>query len=560
VGRLLLEQLRGCLARIYERGAPGTLRAEGLARLAKDLALGSFSSDDIVGLWRIGLLRADLVHTVRPLEAPGVMPLSQGADGSVLQLDSRVIEHRAQGYGGALGQGIQANGEMELWFHPFRAYVLFHVQRTLKVETTDTQYLVYPDGIERVAARIRGELDRWTSSAVFCDRFDHWNLTVELAILCEALWHAPMPGFPGYHAERREAFEGYRTQLTSMIANLGKAEVRTRREELGFDADLLDSNRNVQVLLRLMLQQHLEKLKGPLGGAMQFLSMAEAIRRAAEEALGQMLPEEDEIGPGQWMAGARKMLYGSERVFDAERRDLRDFLSLLGLDFGTKVRCYVEGDTEWGALSHAIASAGHVELVNLAGQVVEKRRKGLAFAEGLANDFNARVFSVIVLDADRDEFVRAVKKAAHEKKFFGRYFLCEPDFELGNFSHRELVDIALELSKVDELDSVAREHRRTRLYAATADMTANSTLWAALDADGVRDVGKGEKWGRALMQFAMQHPRRSDAGEESVEERPLMEAARLVMRTRDAGFMRSLDELELDPLTGRLNPKASSPK
>lgn len=555
---LLLDQLRGYLVRIYECGAPGALRADGLARLAKDRALGSFSSEDIVGLWRIGLLRADLVRTDHPIESTGITQLSKAADGTVLQLDSRPIEHRVQGYGGALKQGIQVDGEVELWFHPFRAYVLFHVQRTLKLETTDTQYLIYPDGIETVAARIRVELDRWTSSEAFCERFDHWNLTAELAMLCEALWHAPMPGIPGYRAERREAFEAYRTLLNSVIAALGKAEVRTRREELGFDADLLDSNRNVQVLLRLMLQQHLEKLKGPLGGAMQLLSMAEAIRRAAEEALGEQLPEEDEIGPGQWMMGARKMLYGSERVFDAERRDLRDFLGLLGLDFGTKVRCYVEGDTEWGAFSHAVAGAGHVELVNLAGQVVEKRRKGLAFADGLANDFSARVFSVIVLDSDREEFVKAVKKAAHERRFFGCYFLCEPDFELGNFSHCELVDVALSLSRIDELDRVALEERRLRLYAATATMTSNSELWAALQAEGIRDVRKGEPWGRALMEFAMRHPRRSKVSNTTGDERPVLEAAKLVMRTRHAGFMNSLAELALDPLTGRLVPRPGS--
>lgn len=558
MNRSLLDQIRGGLARIFERGAPGTLRAEGLGSLAKELGLGSFSRDEIVGLWQIGLLRADLVLADRSIEMPGLTLLSSNDEEVSVHLDCRVIEHRQAGFGGALrveSDADSADNELELWFHPFRLYVLFHVQRTLRVETTNTQYLIYPDGLVTVAARVREALDRWTSSEAFSDRFDHWNVTAELAIACEALWHAPRAGIAGNRADQPEAFNAYRSQVNSLIADIGKAEVHARREELGFNADTLDGNRNIQTLLRLMLQQHLEKLKGPLGGAMKFLSMAEAIRRAAEVALNEQLPEEDEIGPGQWMVGARKMLYGSERVFDAERRDLRDYLSLLGLDFGTKVRCYVEGDTELGAFSHAAAGAGHVELVNLAGQVVEKRRKGLAFADGLANDFSARVFSVIVLDKDRAEFVKAVKKAAKEKRFFGRYFLCEPDFELGNFAHRELVDIALALSRIDELDPEALEARRVRLYSTTANLASNSELWIALEAEGVRDVGKGEQWGRELMKFAIQHPQRCASAGGNLEDRPIIEVARLMMRTRDAGFMRSLNDLDLDPETGELNPK-----
>ena len=523
--------------------------------MAKELGLDSFSGDDIVGLWRMGLLRADLVRADQRIERPGLTLLEPEDDGSSIYLDSRVIEQRIDGHGGALKTASEVRDDVELWFHPFRLYVLFHVQRTLRVETTNTQYLIYPEGIVTVASRIKAELDRWTSSEAFSDRFDYWNATVELAVVCEPFLQGVSASLGFNRVDQRADFNSYLVQLRSLLTDIGKPEIRTRREELGFSADSLDGNRNVQVLLRLMLRQHLEKVKGSLGGAMRLLSMAEVIRRAAEDAFGEQLPEEDEIGPGQWMAGARKMLYGSERVFDSERRDLRDYMGLLGLDFGTKVRCYVEGDTEIGALSHAIAGAGHVELVNLAGQVVEKRRKGLAFVDGLTNDFNARVFSVILLDKDRSEFVKAVKKAAQEKRFFGRYFLWDPDFEFGNFSNRELVDVALSLTKVDELDACAREGKRMHLYLATSKATANAELWSALASEGIQDIGKGEHWGRALMMFAIQHPQRPAADDGIVEDRPVVEAARLMLRTRDAGFMRSVAELDLDPDTGKLVPK-----
>lgn len=503
----------------------------------------------------MGLLRADLICADRDMDTPGLKLLELGDHGSKKYLDTRVIRHRSQGHGGSLQATDKSFDDVELWFHPFRLLVLFHVQRTLKVTTTNTQYLVYPEGVLTVAKEVLKALHHWTSSEAFSERFDHWNTTAELSMACEPFWIRTTRLLIGGKEQSAIDINTYLAQLRLFLVDLGKPEILAVRAELGFNAHTLDSNRDVQVLLRLMLRQHLEKVKGSLGCAMRFLSMAEVIRRAAEEAFGEKLPEEDEIGPGQWMAGARMMMYGSERVFDAERRDLRDYLGLLGLDFGTKVRCYVEGPTEVGAMSHGVAGSGHVEVINLAGQVIEKRRKGLAFVDGLTNDFNARVFSVILLDKDRSEFVNAVRKAAREKRFFGRFFLCEPDIEFGNFANHELVNIALSLTKVDELDPTAREARRARLYVATAGATANAGLWEALEAEGIHDIGKGEEWGRALMAYAILHPQRQVAGEQKGRDRPIVESARLLLRTRDAGFMRSVAELEVDPESGELVPK-----
>ena len=57
------------------------------------------------------------------------------------------------------------------------------------------------------------------------------------------------------------------------------------------------------------------------------------------------------------------------------------------------------------------------------------------------------------------------------------------------------------------------------------------------------------------MKFAIQHPQRIAPARGSLEDRPLIEVASLMMRTRDAGYLRSLNDLALDPDTGKLNPK-----
>jgi hypothetical protein len=97
--------------------------------------------------------------------------------------------------------------------------------------------------------------------------------------------------------------------------------------------------------------------------------MAETIRRATEAALGRELCEEDELGFGQWMDGARKAIYGTTRILDASKEVRRDFMTSMGLDHGPKVRCYVEGDTELAALVSAVGYGAGAEFVNLRGQI-----------------------------------------------------------------------------------------------------------------------------------------------------------------------------------------------
>lgn len=48
---------------------------------------------------------------------------------------------------------------------------------------------------------------------------------------------------------------------------------------------------------------------------------------------------------------------------------LRDFLGSFGLDGGVKARCYVEGQTELGALRYVLGPTSQCVVVNLSGAV-----------------------------------------------------------------------------------------------------------------------------------------------------------------------------------------------
>jgi hypothetical protein len=284
---------------------------------------------------------------------------------------------------------------------------------------------------------------------------------------------------------------------------------------------------------------------------MQFLCMAEIIRRAAEDALGEELPEEDEMGFGQWMAGARKSIYGSERVFDSSRETRREFLTSMGLDYGVKVRCYVEGETEFGALTSAVGEAGGTEFINLRGQVVEKRGKGLSFAASLKNDRKFHIFSVVVLDQDRADYIRALKKAATDGSFFGRFFVSCPDFEFANFTVSELTDVLLDLAGRD-CDQVPS---RNEILPLVASAKSGKQFFDVLKQYGLYETGKSETWGVALMNCALQNQELPRNHKNAGEKRPVVEISRLLVNARDAGYLRSLEALRVDPDTGDLREK-----
>ncbi len=278
--------------------------------------------------------------------------------------------------------------------------------------------------------------------------------------------------------------------------------------------------------------------------------MAESIRRAAEGAFGVVLLEEDEIGPGQWFPGARKRLYGNDRVFDASKRDLRDYLTLLGLDFGVKVRCYVEGATEFGALEHAVGALGHVQVIDIRGQFAERGGKGLAFAESLEADRKAGVFSVIVLDGDLSDTTRLVGSAAQAERFAGSFFVAKPDFECGNFSAAELISVAVSLGHPDltEPDLAAR---MDQLLGQAPTVKKNGDLSKLLVSHGRPDVRKDERWGKALMMKAIAQPMFGSDDSRSGSKRQIVEAVEVILRMQDVGFLRSTAVERVDPDSGR---------
>lgn len=132
---------------------------------------------------------------------------------------------------------------------------------------------------------------------------------------------------------------------------MGEQQVAKAWEHLCRASSDIEPNRHLHEILRLARNEVREKqLRGPLSGAMCLKTMAEVLRRTAEDVFETQWPEEGE----SWGSGAdyKQRRYGAPRIFDGDRRAADQVLKSFWPAFGLHARWYVEGKTESGALEY----------------------------------------------------------------------------------------------------------------------------------------------------------------------------------------------------------------
>ena len=519
-----------------------------LAGHCREFGIGGINEGIVMGLWRIGLLRADVVTSEADLRTDGLVQVSS-ADGVFAYCDLRTVPSPEKGLSDALDTSGEPDG-LAVHFHPFRAYVVHQIANALELRMSPFQFVMRSEGVLRIANRYIDDLNHWAANPASRDRIAVWNWLAEIAIASEPptyrrIFHM-LRATVGMSFEKTEqALAAHYDRLDVLFRTISADDVRALCHDLVCSAQLIDGNTRIHTLLRLISAQERERLKGSLGLAMLILTMAESVRRAAEHALQVELPEEDEAGFGTWMEGARERLYGTRRVFDADDHALRELLGHVGLRVGIRARLYVEGETEWGAYESELSSTAGIEHVNLRGQTAQKSGNALPFRDSVKSDQKHGIFSVAVVDGDRIDTVKALRKAAADGDFFGRFWISEPDFEFANFTAAELADIAGEYLQEQGLNMSAAAR------AAAAAASSGKQLEAALAIDHIPGL-KGSGWGAALMAYAVRHPRLPVEHAHKGALRPMLETVQLLEQALRSGYMDSVRYMRMDPTTGEL--------
>lgn len=526
------------------------LNSSRFATLAGRRGLGTYGRDTIRTLWNLGLLRADRVTSSSALDRSGLQTINDDHEERREYLDVRVLETRPEGWFDAAKTAPVIPPDLELYFHPFRLFVLFHIRRSFAVHYSQIQSFVNAAGLQKLVESEASWLRQHSAEGTFAASWNWRNDLAALAVATEPLQYPAVSGVTRGSALAEDKdfwrdMDALRSEVTNCYRVLGIEDLREIHQELCIAAELLDPNKDVHVLLRLSGRNLIDDIEGHLGGAMLVLAMAEVIRRETETVFGASFPEEDERGFGYTPETLKQHLYGTRRLLDGTEREKAELVRRFGLDYGPRLRWYVEGDTECAALQSVFGGRGYVEIVNLRGSVAERGGKGVAFRENLALDVTAGRFSFVSIDGDRSDYVRVVRRAAEADEFTGRMFISRPDFELQNFTHDELEEIIWQAAEESGADATRREDMHARVLAAQSGAEILKVAKAAVPE--LAQLEKGRDWGLRLIRYAFRKPEVAPG-----RRRTLVDAIETAMRTHQASFHRHRSEYRVDPSTGDL--------
>jgi hypothetical protein len=511
----------------------------------------NFSAEDIIRLWHLRILKADLVLSERPVGRRGLLLIGRDPDQRFAYGDARVARRPKFGWAGSAAKAPSHPGALDLRFHPFRYWILFSIKWWFSFDIIPMQALNSAHGYQSLGRLFSRLLARREVDSAFKRR----NQTVALLVQSEPCTYASIFGTVQYpfhrsSADQQRLIAEHAVDVNAVYKRIPLRELEHLHRELCLDAYRLDSNRNIYTALRLAKGRSRLEAKDDFGGAVSLRTMAEVLRRMTEKAHEVQLPEEDHAGVGHTSLEVRERIYGSRRLFDGDLAVRREFLRQFELGSGSRVRWYVEGSTEDAGLRAVFGETegNPITIVNLRGNVV--RGDLLAFRDALRDDVRNGVFSVVSLDADREDYARAARKAAEDDEICGHLYIHVPDFEFANFSRVELEEIVWDAA---ERGGAAPAERLQLHSAVAATASGGDFLRAAVRAIPLlARLGKGSAWGQLLMDYAFRYPRSQNG-----TERLLIQAVRVVTQATRVAYNITRKEYRVDPKTGGLAKRAT---
>lgn len=415
-------------------------------------------------------------------------------------------------------------------YHPFRFYIVFEILDSLRIPLARSSYLER----ERVLPTLERHVREWLpSDEQIGARAAKANDIVELAILLEPIYWQYVTGIIGgsiLTMGRKPDNSDYIKRVKQYVKSLCPQKWKDNHDILRRRAASVDDNGSVYLLLRLSCWEQRRKLTGRVSLALWIRHIAEMLRLAFEE-LHEVKWDEEDWAYVRWFENGRKFTYGFERPLDHPDEAQSRLAFLFRLATGSSVRWYVEGETEYYAISKLMpnpASEG-IELINLKGNIATgKDNIAMKLADALAQDKAQRRFSMISFDADVDANVKMIRRQVSEDRIIGYIAANAPDFEFANFTLQELIEVACQ---IDEHYGCLSRSLLEGDWKGVASGKEFEERYCNLSTRQPRGL-KGAQWGGFLAAYAMVHPLRSD----NKEERPILSQVRMGRAARTAHY------------------------
>lgn len=348
-------------------------------------------------------------------------------------------------------------------------------------------------------------------------------------------------------------------------AELEPAEVKEWHRRLSTTAHLRKDDAEAWFLLiRHASFDKRDKLKGMLRVAHDYYEMAELLRLLLKDATGEKLPAEDDYQSGGYW---KTQVYGVQEINYLDRRVLKQITREFGLDAAYRGYWFVEGDTEAGFFRTFADAEGltlehrAIAIINLGGGGdVTERRKEVAgrlrgarqFVELLRRLTADQVFTFLTVDDDPG-IEEGLQSLRNQELFSAGFVKWNGDFEEGNFTITELIEVVRRFIGSGTDGEVFTEAEIQAEKSKEDGSGRPKSLGKAL-ADVVRrkrgfeQFSKSEGWGKALAEYALEHP------ELDGTLRPAIEALDRAQSMSYADFARTVSDLECNA-TGHLVPR-----
>jgi len=522
------------------------LNSKELSKLVRKNELSHFSSEDIDILWQLGFLQADILESPEFIQIDDLVFIEEN-NGTYYYSDIRKLVVPQINFKDVLKNKIKpfVNLQLKPYFHPYRSFALYHINRVLNINIHPMQFIVDEKNYNKIVSREVKFLESWLLKSETNELLYFWNYISFLAALLEPSVHSivykKIRLINGVIKDEMEQILRNLFEISeNILTKLGRNKLESFRNEICRDAEVLDDNYELHFLIKLMDTQIKEKVTGKIGAAILFKDMVEVYRRHIEKVFRIQISEEDNCASREINIQYKKDSIGNERLLDGDRMVAHQYIRRMGLDYGVKVNVYVEGNTEFYALKYYFGNDSYVNLINLKGAFVESKGKGLAFRESLRNDLKSKIFSVIVLDSDVSNNFRAVKKAVESDEVFGRIFISDPDFEFENFTCNELLKITGTLAKSKQIEFALTDDLKKEVYKLNSGEDFKKSISKYNSQLG--QLIKGKEWGEALIKYAF---------EDGNKEKTIVKVIQMIYDCRKYSYSLSKVRCNIDPFTGK---------
>lgn len=459
------------------------------SQLINRFDIGFLSEKNIQDLWMTKILNADVVQSIgSPLQVDGLNFVKQ-ENNEFFYIDQRVIADNYI-FGSGLHSFSYENSNVKLYFHRFRLFSILYILNIAKYNFDTLQFLIYQDGVKKI---IDLENTHDKNTPRFHTSFVKENLsrnnTIALSVISKLYQNIP--------------------DIIELFKNISVEEIEAIRKKICLISEDLDGNPYLHLLIRLMNDDFRRDLKGNIGASMVLFDMAESIRRAIERTHDVKLPEEIENGFSFWTKGYKQKYYSRERLYD-DSSIAKEIFKLIGADYSIKIRCYVEGETEQSIVQSILSGATSIEVINLKGKM-SSSKKIFDIRDFLKRDMEDKIFSVVIVDNDREDVKRTLKQSCKNNEFFGQIFYSDPDFEFENFTKVELEQIISNYAGKEgaldtEIDSFKQLLKSIDNAKALEKLVRDSFKV-------LNNFGKGEDWGKHLAKYVNENPNKINSNE-----------------------------------------------